>query len=382
MEWSIRSILNTVITRLLIYETNPIDLEYVLSKVENKKFLNASMLAKSWIDEWEKKANKYIELANEAKDKNHKKSAEIYYSFASQCYYATFLVNQADIEEKKYTYKMYAKCFSEYVNLIESHKTYKLKINSNRNLISAYLFRPKNELYKNACTVIYPGFGSCKEELYLLAKPLLDRGISVCVADAPGTGESLFDYGNTCNIENLKPAFKAVLDELELKYEFNKFCSYGLCMGGGYSYYTASNDKRYNMCVNLFPLLITKSDLTKIPIWMKKGKWYVYQTGDTEGKNDFYNGIKELEGGNMNIPYFMVHTKYDNWMTIDNVMDLYNKVNSKKEILLIDEDPVIAKGENATHAMPVGEQLHWIKNLASDWIIDEFERICETNNGQ
>ena len=108
MEWSIRSLLNPVITRLLIYGVNPIDVEFVVSTVERKKHLHARSLERSWVEEWEKKAEHYELVGKEAEQKGHNLSAQDCFLYAAQCYYAIFLINLAELDEKKAMYLRYA----------------------------------------------------------------------------------------------------------------------------------------------------------------------------------------------------------------------------------------------------------------------------------
>jgi hypothetical protein len=37
--------------------------------------------------------------------------------------------------------------------------------------------------------------------------------------------------------------------------------------------------------------------------------------------------------------------------------------------MVIDTEPVFSTQQLVTHTMPVGEQLHWIRHIAADWII-------------
>ncbi|MBR3770894.1 MAG: hypothetical protein IKL07_01355, partial [Clostridium sp.] len=72
MQWSIRSLLNPVIARCLIYDVSPFDLEHVLRKVEEKSLLNSKMLENTWMTEWKQKAEYFIDLAENARGKNQK----------------------------------------------------------------------------------------------------------------------------------------------------------------------------------------------------------------------------------------------------------------------------------------------------------------------
>lgn len=371
MEWSIRGLLNPVITRLLIYGVNPIDVEYVLSKVESKNHLNSKSLEKSWLEEWEKKADKYTSLGVEAEKRSSSISAKEYFFYASQCWYALFLINFSSIEEKKRVYKNYSDLYKRSMSHSTSNVEYvEIPIEGNQTL-SAYLHHPQKDdgSLKN-CVIIYSGLGSCKEEMNTLARPLVDRGFAVLTPDMPGNGQTLFEKGVKCRVKTLESAFTKIPDYLESRTDIKKsaFGVYGLCMGGGYAYRAASIDKRYVGCVNFFPLFISMIDQKTTPQWMKQGDWYSYQVGENIPGQEFIEEMKALEAGNLSCPYLFVHGNHDNWMTIDLAMTLYERASGLKEKIIVEEEPVFSNQQFVTHTMPVGEQLHWIRYEAADWM--------------
>lgn len=374
MEWSVRSLLNPVITRLLIYGVNPIDVEYVVSVVENKNLINSRSLEKSWLDEWEKKALRYKEMAEECEKNNNAISAREFYMYAAQCYYAVFLINLSGTEPKKRVYMEYASLYRKSMAYNMSKVEYIEIPIDDGNTISGYLHHPISKTQaESPCVIIYSGLGSCKEEMNTLARPLVDRGIAVFVPDMPGNGESLFIYDTKCRVHNLNSAFTQIPDFLEKRADIKKgaFGVYGLCMGGGYAYRAACTDSRYKFCVTFFPLFITMVDPKATPQWMRQGEWYSYQTGGVS-TDDFMNEMKALEEGSINCPYLFIHGKYDNWMTIELATKLYDKAQGEKEKIIIEEEPVFSNQQIVTHTMPVGEQLHWVRHVAADWAAVHF----------
>ena len=373
-DWSIRSLLNPVITRLLIYGVNPIDVEYVLSAVENKNHINSKSLEKSWCAEWEKKAVNYIQLAERAEANKNTLSARDFFFYATQCYYAIFLINFSNIEDKRAIYLKYSHFYKKMLDN-SPFITKKLEIKlDDENAIPGYLHIPNgnsDEQFK--CVVIYSGLGSCKEEMITLGKPLIERGIAVFIADMPGNGESIYSRNVKCRIDNLKLAFNKILDTLEKHPKIKKegFGVYGLCMGGGYAHYAASNDSRYKACATFFPLFIGMVDPSTTPQWMKQGEGYNMQTGGIPA-NEFIGEISKLEEGHLSCPFLFIHGKHDNWMTIDSATTLFDKATGKKEKIIIEDTPVFSNQQAVTHTMPVGEQLHWLRYVAADWMVNEL----------
>jgi dienelactone hydrolase len=370
MEWSIRGLLNPVITRLLIYGVNPIDVEFVLSAVEKKNHINSHSLERSWLELWEKKATRYISLAEEAAAKENTLSAGALYQHAAQCYYAIFLINLSGIEDKKRVYVQYSDLYKKSLIFGPWHVEQLDIALGNGNSIPGNLYLPnRNNNEPKPCVIIYSGLGSCKEEMHTLAIPLVERGVAAFVPDMPGNGEALFMRNVKCRIDNLNAAFKEVINTLEKRNGIKKgrFGVYGLCMGGGYAYRAACMDSRYAACVTLFPLRVTQVAPETTPQWMKQGMWYNFQTGGLKTE-EFMQQMKELEDGEINCPYMLIHGRNDNWMTLDAAMELYNNAHGEKEKIIIEEEPVFSNQQVVTHTMPVGEQLHWIRYVAADWL--------------
>ena len=167
MQWSIRSLLNPVITRCLIYGISPFDLEAVLRKVEEKPLVNSRMLESTWITEWEKKADRFKSFAEEARQKENVISVSEYYALAARCYYACYLLNSDLIENKKKVYENFEHCYEEAV-MNSERNVQKLEIPFNDNAyLPGYLHLPKDNSVNQSygCVVIFTGMGSSKEEV-------------------------------------------------------------------------------------------------------------------------------------------------------------------------------------------------------------------------
>lgn len=371
--WSIRSLLNPVITRLLIYGVNPIDVEYVLTAVENKNHLSAKSLEQSWLKEWENKAANYLNVAEQAENNGNAITARELYFQTTQCWYAAFLINFSNIDDKKAVYMKYAQLYAKMLEH-SSHSNEHVSIQiAGEQHIPAYLHIPSNAKGEVPCVVIYSGLGSCKEEMHTLAQPLIDRGIAVFIADMPGNGENIYNGNVKCSYNAVRSSFLAIVDYLESRPEIKNSAigNYGLCMGGGYAYHATCIDSRYKASANFFPLFISMVDNANTPQWMKQGKGFELQVGDKKA-DDFIEEMKALEHGSFACPYLFIHGKHDNWMTLEMAMQLYNRAEGEKEQIIIDEAPVFSNEQAVTHTMPVGEQLHWLRHVAADWMVKQL----------
>lgn len=377
MQWSIRNLLNPVIARCLIYGTNPFDLEYVLRKMEEKPLLNSKMLEETWMKEWQKKAQHFIQLANEAREKDNMLSVSEYYTLAARCYYACYLLNSDEVENKKQVYENLAASYHEAVKYSQ-RRVCEVSIPFKGDaVLPAYLHLPDETEFKAPypCVIIYSGMGACKEELEVEAKPLIERGAAVLTVDMPGTGAALFHYNTKLNGTNMEHAFDTIMEFCK-ENEFidaDRIGTYGLCMGGGFAYRAAAKYPEVKCCINLFPLFLSMADINHIPRWMKQGKWASFQMGEICNE-EFLNGMAVISEGNVSCHYLLVHSQYDNWMELEQTNQLYEKSTGKKEEIIITEQPVYATKESVMHAMPVGEQMHWIKRKAADYCIEAFRQ--------
>ena len=243
--WTIRSLLNPVLSRLLIYGVHPIDVETAMGAVESKNHLNAKSLERSWLAEWEQKAAHYAGLAEQSEQHGHVLSAGKLYTLAAQCYYAAFLINPGGEGEKKRIYLRYAELFRK-SEACSPAPVKAVEVPLENGVLPGYLYLPPLNQASPArvCAVIFSGLGSCKEEMDMLARPLVERGVAAFVPDMPGSGEALFVHDVKCRFHNLEAAFPRILDTLSGRPELQQatFGSYGLCMGGGYAHRAACAD--------------------------------------------------------------------------------------------------------------------------------------------
>lgn len=376
MKWPVRNLLNPVSTRTLLFGTNPFDTEYVLQKIDSINTMSGKMIKEVWFREWEQKAVKYIDFAEKSEAKGNIISAEKYYMLAAQCYYASYMINTDDIDQKKAVYKKLASNYRRSVSLRKNKVEY-IEIETENGKLPGYIHFPDDgkSTDKYPCVVTYSGIGSCKEELDMLALPLTERGLAVLTVDMPGTGDALFDYNKKCIGDQIDCAIDSIYAYLSSRddIDFSRAANFGLCMGGGYAFRASAKMKNTKCCVSLFPLFINICEADSVPVWMKRGKWAAYQHGYDEcDPNDFIDRMKVLNEGTVDCDFFLIHSADDNWMTTDASLSLLEKANGYKESLEVTDKPAYVSEETIMHAMPVGEQFHWVKHIAADFIAERL----------
>ena len=365
MKWSIRELLNPVVTRSMLYGSDPFDTEYVLKRVDEIDVMSGKKIQAVWLGEWGKKIAHYAELRDQNEAKGNLISARAYAKMVAQCWYACYMVNIQDLDQKVSIYNNLAESYRKYTELCDNKIEY-IEIDTAFGKLPAYIHYPDDgskESYPIAIT--YSGIGSCKEELDMLAMPLNERGIAVITPDMPGTGGAVIWNNVKCGGDELEAAFESIYKFIDSRSELDssRIANFGLCMGGGYAIRATVKNPAVKCCAALFPLMICYCKVDSVPIWMKKGKWTSCQTND-----DYIETMNILSEGTLSSDFLLVHSDYDNWMTHEANDILYSKATGYKERLEVTERPAYVSEESIMHAMPVGEQFHWVKHITADFI--------------
>ncbi len=369
MKWAIRDLLNPVATRSMLYGVNPFDLEYILKKIDNIKVMSGKQIQAVWLEEWNAKIKRYTELCDKAEEQGNIISAREYAKMAVRCHYACFMINIEDVDNKRAIYTGLETSYRCYANLSDNKIEY-IEIDTEFGKIPAYIHYPDNGEGTNyPVAVTYSGIGSCKEELEMLADPLNERGIAVITPDIPGAGAALIHNNIKCGGEQIEAAFESIFNYIRNseKFDSSRIANFGLCMGGGYAFRATVKNPDVKACVSLFPLLMNFADQNSIPVWMKRGKWSSYQYSD-----NYLEGMAVLEQGEHNVDFLMVYSSDDNWMDDTASQKLIDKAKGYKEIIHIEDKPAYVSEETIMHAMPVGEQYHWVKHIAADFIAERL----------
>ena len=369
--WSLRSLLSPAVARLLILGVNPIDLEGVLSRMESKPLLNARMLETRWIAEWSALMAKWIAKAAKALEAGHRLTARTCLFHASTCGLAQFLVNTSDLSVKAKGYEDYAAAHRAWLDLLD-RPVESLDISCQDGTTLAALLHLPDGPGPYPTAVVFAGLGSCKEEMSTIARALAERGIAALVPDMPGCGATLFGHKVSCSRERVENAIHGLADAVDAHplLDRSNLGATGLCMGGGYAFRAASIEPRFRHAATLFPLFIDMVARVGIPQWMRSGPWVDLQTGGVDGES-FIATMGPAQTDAPAVPFFVVHGRHDNWMTWEAANALLSRVrHERRDLLTIEDEPVVTGGNATTHAMPVGEQMHWVVPVVADWMAD------------
>lgn len=371
--WSIRALLNPVCVRLLIYGINPFDLERVLRRVEQTHFRSARQLEDKWLAEWEAMATSWQQRSQRALEDGHRKTALALGLQAAGCRLAQCLINPGDLQRRREIYLNYANEYHRASQLFEVPvASVQIPLDGARHLV-AHLHLPSGR-GPHPVVAIFAGLGSCKEEMNTLARLQVERGIAALTPDMPGSGDSLFSNRISCGSANLSAAFHAIARFATQCSELDaaRLGAMGLCMGGGYAYRACFEEARYRCCATLFPLFVNAVGDEVTPQWMKSGAWYDLQTGSANAV-EFRQEVGWSDAYRIECPFFMVHSKHDNWMSLERAMVLYDHATSAdRKLLIVEDEPAYASTDSVTHSMPVGEQMCWVGPVVADWVAEKL----------
>lgn len=372
--WSLRTILGPILTRLTIYGTHPVDIEQAMQHIENQPMRNALDLEKNWAAYWHQRAEHYLSVGEQSHSAFGKARMQ---QLATQCYYAQFLINYRDGEQKKLVYQTYAASYQQAQRLTQRHCQL-IKLPYQQSHIQAYLHCPEGD-GPFPCSIVLPGLGSCKEEMDMLVQPLLARGIAALVPDLPGVGSAIYQNHLTCQRSTLLNSIAQMVSWLtqQPNIRHNAIGTTGLCMGGGLAFMAAANDQRIAFTATLFPLIINQVSADKVPLWMKSGPWFELIAGDQDS-DSFIEDMGLTGNEQLASPFFMAHSEHDNWMTLAQAKTaLFERATGDKQLLVVEQPAVLSQDASTTHTMPVGEQMHWVKEVLADWVLSTTEATSE-----
>jgi dienelactone hydrolase len=334
------------------------------------------MLETRWLAEWEAQAKEWAQRAEQALARGHLRTAYVCRSYASACGLARFLINTSDMELKRSVYLDYAEAHREAMSLLSTPVRQLSVLCASSFELAAQLHLPAGQ-GPHPCVVVFAGLGSCKEEMVTLARALVDRGVAALVPDMPGCGATLFTHGVPCSMARVEQAIeglaRAVVEHPDL--DESATGATGLCMGGGYAFRAVCIDSRYRYAATLFPLFISMVAHGSVPQWMRSGPWTALQTGGLEAEQ-FIAQMGPQPTDAPRVPFFMVHGRHDNWMTWDAANALLQRVqHPDRELLTLENPPIVTGGNATTHAMPVGEAMHWVVPLVADWLSDRAHAL-------
>lgn len=375
-EWSLRALLSPVVTRLLIHGANPIDLEACLSAFESRTWPNAKHLERAWHGHWEAQALLWEDRAAKALCKGARRTAHGQLLHAMSGQLARVLVNGGDIATRRHAYAELARTGRMASELVPVGRVEELTVLIQSGSLEAQLHLPEGEGPFPVCLVL-AGLGSCKEEMFPHAQVLAQRGVAALVPDMPGCGQTLLRHGIPCGRSHLEEAVAALIAAAQRHPQLDpqRIGATGLCMGGGYAWRAAALEPSIKACATLFPLFVGLVPMERVPRWMKEGEWVALQTGGLPIEA-FLEQMRPVAHERIGVPYLQYHASTDNWMDDQASQELFARADPERsELVRLESSAVLTSHSATTHAMPVGEQMHWVVPEMADWMAARLAKV-------
>ncbi len=194
---------------------------------------------------------------------------------------------------------------------------------------------------KTPGTLYIAGADVLKEELYFLGgKALIERGISLLVADYPGQGESL-RFQKLYSRPDFEVPISAALEVLASRPEVdeNRLGVIGRSFGGYYGPRAAAFDSRIRALVVFGALYAAVEFFDDYPLFRGQLQWLTGSNSPEETRKKLLQFDLDDVIGQVQCPILVIHGEVDHLIPASHAHRTYNGVGSEdKELLLYPAD--------------------------------------------
>jgi len=198
-----------------------------------------------WCDEWSKEGENLENLAKEALSEENIYTAKYLFHEAAGCFFVGQLPYYIDIRKKNEAQERTRENYKRAIELYDEEKRpVRIEIPFRETFISGYLklcSHPNRPLI-----ILINSIDSIKEiENHYLGNLLLEAGFNVFAFDGPGQGEM---WKNMKLILDYEKSISTIINWFEENNKYNidlkKIATYGISLGGYFSFRAAALDKR------------------------------------------------------------------------------------------------------------------------------------------
>jgi dienelactone hydrolase len=200
-----------------------------------------------WLGAWCATAERHVELAREAEERGHRRSAGEAWARAALCFHFSKFVWMLDPERRRAAADRAVDALAKAHELLDTGVE-RIEAPLDSGKVFANLRRPEGEA-RAPLVVLIPGLDSTKEEFLLLENMFLERGMATASLDGPGQGESGYDLPIRHDYE---VAVAALLDSLDgRRVDLDRVGALGVSLGGYYAPRAGAFEPRLKAVVGL-----------------------------------------------------------------------------------------------------------------------------------
>ena len=194
-----------------------------------------------WLGAWTDTAEKHMDLANNALELDHHRSAGEAYLHAAVCFHFSKFVWVLDPERNRRNTEAAVRAMYAAHQLLDPSAE-RIEAPLNGRHVVANLRRP-SDVERPPLVILIPGLDSTKEEFYLWENSFLARGMATLSLDGPGQGETGFHIDIRPDYEI---AVTAILDAVSHRsdLDLSRVGAVGVSLGGYYVVRAAAFEPR------------------------------------------------------------------------------------------------------------------------------------------
>lgn len=284
-----------------------------------------------WCDEWSKEGENLENLAQEALSKENIYSAKYLFHEAAGCFFVGQLPYYIDIRKKNEAQERARENYKRAIELYhEEKKPVRIEIPFRETFIPGYLklcSQPNRPLI-----ILINSIDSIKEiENHYLGNLLLEAGFNVFAFDGPGQGEM---WKNMKLIPDYEKTISTIINWFEENnkdnIDFKKIATYGVSLGGYFSFRAAALDKRICCAVVISAPGYSPgfSELKKV----KRALLYTTGANSLKEVKSLWSEISIKEVPQLDRPLLVIHGKDDKTIPIEHAYYIMDWAIGEKEL--------------------------------------------------
>ena len=207
----------------------------------------------AWFDAWQKCADRYAKLAEQAESKGRMLTAGGHWFRAALLYHYAQLFTRPEDPRRRIGQKLRVEYYCRACPLLDP-VVYPVAIPFGALKLPGYLRLPEPRMQRVPVVIMIPGANSVKEELHHWAEWIVKRGVATLTVDGPGQGAmSVANGGVPCDLRRYHEAVSAMIDYVGTRAELDvkRVALLGQSTGGNLVLGAAGHEHRPKAIVSL-----------------------------------------------------------------------------------------------------------------------------------
>jgi dienelactone hydrolase len=284
-----------------------------------------------WCDEWSKEGENLENIAQEALSQENIYTAIYLFHEAAGCFFVGQLPYYIDINKKNETQERARENYKRAIDLYDEEKRpIRIEIPFRGTLIPGYL--RLCSLPNRPLIILINSIDSIKEiENHYLGNLLLEAGFNVFAFDGPGQGEM---WKNMKLISDYERSITTIINWFEENNKYNidyrKIATYGISLGGYFSFRAAALDKRICCAVIISGpgYFTTLSELKKV----KRALLYTTGANSLKEVKSLWGEISIEEVPQLDRPLLLFYGEEDKTIPMEHAYYMMDWATGEKEL--------------------------------------------------